>query len=96
MSVTGTWDLTLSTPIGRIRPTTRIAQEDGDLSGVAWSEGEESDELVDPTPDGDRLTWRHAVTRPMRLNLVFALTECGGAGTVQPAQAPGPLRDPGA
>lgn len=77
MSVAGTWDLTISTPIRRIRPTMRFTEEDGVLSGIAWSEGEEPDELVDLTLDGDRLTWRQAVTNPMRLNLVFALTVDG-------------------
>ena len=74
MSVTGTWDLTISTPIGRIRPTVRITEADGALSGVAWTEGEEPDDLVDLTLSGDRLTWRQAITKPMRLNLVFDLT----------------------
>lgn len=55
----------------------RITEEDGALSGVAWSEGEDPDELVGLILDGDRLTWRQVVTRPIRLNLVFALTVDG-------------------
>lgn len=77
MSVAGTWDLTISTPIGRISPRMRVTEEGGELSGVVWSEGEEPDELVGLTLEGDLLTWRQAVTRPLRLNLVFALTVDG-------------------
>ncbi|MFE1166128.1 hypothetical protein [Nocardiopsis sp. NPDC058789] len=77
MSVAGTWDLTISTPIGRISPRMRLTERGGELSGVAWNEGEEPGELVGLTLEGDLLTWRQAVTRPLRLDLVFALTVDG-------------------
>ncbi|PDP87582.1 hypothetical protein CQJ94_11050 [Glycomyces fuscus] len=73
MSVEGIWDLTITTPVGGLRPTVRITEEGGGLAGTALGAGEEV-ELTDLALDGDRLTWRQAVTRPMRLNLAFDLT----------------------
>ncbi|MFE1396017.1 hypothetical protein ACFW3Z_24380 [Nocardiopsis alba] len=81
MSVAGEWDLTIRTPIGRIGPTVRIVEEEDGLSGIAWSEGEEPDELIDLALDGDRLTWRQSVRRPLRLDLVFDLTLDGDTMT---------------
>ncbi|MBE2998167.1 hypothetical protein IDM40_05520 [Nocardiopsis sp. HNM0947] len=73
MPVTGDWDLTITTPIGRIEPTVRITEEGGALSGIAWTEGAEPEELLDLEFDGARLTWRQRVRRPLRLNLRFEL-----------------------
>ncbi|MFD4693742.1 hypothetical protein [Streptomyces sp. NPDC058463] len=72
MHVEGTWDLSISTPIGRIEAVVELLDRDGVLTGVAHGAGEEVP-LSDVALDGDRLTWKQAVTRPMRVNLVFAL-----------------------
>ena len=72
MHVEGTWDLSISTPIGRIEAVVELLDRDGVLTGVARGAGEEVP-LSDVALDGDRLTWKQAVTRPMRVNLVFAL-----------------------
>ncbi|WP_017570298.1 hypothetical protein [Nocardiopsis halotolerans] len=89
MSVDGTWDLTITTPVGRLRPTVRITGEGGELTGTALGAGEEV-ELTDLALDGDRLTWRQAVTRPMRLDLAFDLTVEGDrmAGTSRAGRLP--------
>ncbi|RRR76137.1 hypothetical protein [Streptomyces sp. RP5T] len=76
MSVEGTWDLSISTPIGRIKAIVEFRREDGVLVGTAHGEGEEVP-LNDLALDGDRLTWKQAVTKPMRLNLAFAVTVHG-------------------
>ncbi|AYG85211.1 hypothetical protein DWB77_07428 [Streptomyces hundungensis] len=70
MSVEGTWNLSISTPIGKIKAVVELRVQDGTLTGVARNAGEEVP-LGDITLDGDRLTWKQAVTQPMRLNLVF-------------------------
>lgn len=46
------------------------------LTGVARGAGEEVP-LADISLDGDRLTWKQAVTKPMRLNLAFDVTVDG-------------------
>ncbi|UFQ13599.1 MULTISPECIES: hypothetical protein [Streptomyces] len=73
MSVEGTWDLSISTPIGRIKAVTEFRRKDGVLVGTAHAAGEEVP-LSDVVLDVDRLTWRQATTKPMRLNLAFAVT----------------------
>ncbi|RFU39950.1 hypothetical protein DZF91_19885 [Actinomadura logoneensis] len=73
MSVEGTWNLSISTPIGKIRPVVELREQDGILTGAAHGTGEEVP-LGDITLDGDRLTWKQAITKPMRLNLAFDVT----------------------
>lgn len=73
MFVEGTWDLSISTPIGRIKAVAEFRREDGLLTGTAHGAGEEVP-LSDVVLDGDRLTWKQAITKPMRLNLAFAAT----------------------
>ncbi|MGW7002092.1 hypothetical protein ACWGCW_04455 [Streptomyces sp. NPDC054933] len=76
MSVEGTWDLSISTPIGKINAVVELRRQDGVLTGVAHGAGE-GVPLSDIALDGDRLTWRQAITKPMRLNLAFAMTVDG-------------------
>ncbi|WP_413803168.1 hypothetical protein [Streptomyces iranensis] len=75
-SVEGTWDLSISTPIGRIKAVIELRDEDGALTGTAHGAGEEVP-LADVALDGDRLIWRQAITKPMRLNLAFTMTVDG-------------------
>jgi hypothetical protein len=76
MSVEGVWDLSISTPIGRIKAVVELLREAGVLTGSAHGAGEEVP-LSDIALDGDRLTWKQAITKPMRLNLAFAVTVDG-------------------
>nr|WP_202517183.1 hypothetical protein [Streptomyces sp. SID685] len=63
--------MSVSTPIGKIKAVVELRrQDDGTLTGVAHGTGEEVP-LSDVALDGDRLTWRQTVTKPMRLNLAF-------------------------
>ncbi len=73
MSVEGTWDLSISTPIGTIEAVVELRRQDGVLTGTADGAGEEVP-LSDIALAGDQLTWKQAITKPMRLNLVFAVT----------------------
>ena len=72
MSVEGIWDLSISTPIGTIKAVLTLRDQDGVLTGTAHGAGEEVP-LGDLTLDGDRLTWKQAITKPLRLNLAFAV-----------------------
>jgi len=76
MLVEGTWNLSISTPIGKIRAAVELREQDGVLTGVAHGAGEEVP-LGDLILDGDRLTWKQAITKPMRLNLAFDVTVDG-------------------
>ncbi|WP_329550670.1 hypothetical protein [Streptomyces sp. NBC_00696] len=76
MSVVGIWDLSVFTPIGKIKVVIELHEREGVLTGVARGAGEEVP-LADISLDGDRLTWKQAVTKPMRLNLAFDVTVDG-------------------
>ncbi|GLX49257.1 hypothetical protein Shyhy01_22070 [Streptomyces hygroscopicus subsp. hygroscopicus] len=73
MSVEGTWNLSISTPIGKIKAVVELREQDGILTGVARGAGEEV-ALADITLTDDRLTWKQAITKPMRLNMTFDVT----------------------
>ncbi|MGW6415757.1 hypothetical protein [Streptomyces sp. NPDC055055] len=70
MSVEGTWNLSVSTPIGRIKAVVELRERDGVLTGVARGACEEVP-LREITRDDRRLTWKQTIARPMRLDLAF-------------------------
>lgn len=80
MSIEGIWDLTIATPVGRIKPVVELSREGDEFTGVAHGTGEEVP-LRDVSVDGDRITWKQAVTKPLRLNLTFAVTVDGDSLT---------------
>ncbi|WP_314173717.1 hypothetical protein [Streptomyces winkii] len=73
MFAEGTWDLSMATPIGKINAVIALRREDGVLTGSAYGAGEEV-ALHDVVLDGNRLTWKQAITKPLRLNLAFDVT----------------------
>ncbi|MCZ9349025.1 hypothetical protein NGM36_04300 [Streptomyces mutabilis] len=89
MSVEGIWNLSISTPIGKMKAVVELHEQDDILTGVARGAGEEVP-LGDIALDGDRLTWKQAITTPMRLNLAFDVTVDGGTlrGTSKAGRLP--------
>ena len=92
VSVDGTWNLVIDTPIGKQRAELRLSVVDGVLRGVACDQryGEQV-ELTGIVLDGDRLTWAQAITRPMRLRLAFDVTIAGDrmTGRAKAGRLPG-------
>ncbi|MFD8705670.1 hypothetical protein ACFV1W_24175 [Kitasatospora sp. NPDC059648] len=74
--IQGVWELTVVTPVGRVRPVIELRSRDGELVGTARGVGETLP-LRDIVLDGDRLTWKQSVTRPVRLDLTFTVTVDG-------------------
>lgn len=102
MSVAGTWDLSIATPIGTIAAVVELRDERGTLTGTARGAGEEVPLRDLQSADGGRLTWKQAVTRPMRLNLAFSVTVEGDtltgtsrAGRLPASRVTGTRRDTG-
>ncbi|THC47003.1 hypothetical protein [Streptomyces sp. A1499] len=89
MSAEGTWNLSIATPIGKIKAVVKLREQDGVLTGVAHGAGEEV-ALTDVTRVGDRVTWKQAITKPMRLNMTFDVTVHGDAlqGTAKAGHLP--------
>lgn len=98
MPVEGIWDLSVSTPIGRIKAVVELRREEHGLCGSAHGAGEEVP-LRDVVFDGETLTWKQAVTKPLRLDLAFAmkvegdtLTGTSRAGRLPASQVTGRRR----
>ncbi len=70
MSIAGTWHTTISTPIGTQTVILELSEHNGIITGVARGNAETTP-LIEPVLDGNCLTWKQSITKPMRLNLVF-------------------------
>jgi hypothetical protein len=70
MSLTGTWNIRISTPLGTQLVALELSENNGVIEGTARSSAE-STPLIHPVLDGNRLTWTQSITKPMRLNLAF-------------------------
>lgn len=70
MSVDGTWNVVIATPVGKQRVELTFVTQDGELRGTARGASEEVP-LTDPALDGNRLTWSQSITKPLRLHLQF-------------------------
>ncbi|OBF52585.1 hypothetical protein [Mycolicibacterium monacense] len=78
--VVGQWDVRITTPIGSLSTTYEFVVDGGALRGSAASRDETvalHDITVTDEPDGQRVTWRQSVTRPMRLHLAFDVVVAG-------------------
>jgi hypothetical protein len=78
MSVDGSWNITLKTPMGAQSATLVLTTDGGTLSGQMQSPLGNID-LTDGTVDGGSLTWKAAMTSPMPMTLEFTATVDGDA-----------------
>jgi hypothetical protein len=79
-AIAGTWDLKLKTPIGSLAVTYTFTDTADGVTGTATGKDETvplADVTTEATPDGERVTWRQSVTRPIRLDLEFDVTAAG-------------------
>jgi hypothetical protein len=70
MSLTGIWNISISTPIGTQSVVLELTENNGVVEGTVKSDAETTP-LINPVLDGNRLIWKQSITRPMRLNLTF-------------------------
>jgi hypothetical protein len=80
MSVDGTWNLTMQTPMGERRATVVLSAAGGTLTGEQSAEGK-SGAIFDGTVSGDDVAWKISITDPMPLTLEFRGTVEGDAMT---------------
>ncbi|MGW0433288.1 hypothetical protein ACWDV4_12225 [Micromonospora sp. NPDC003197] len=79
-AITGIWRLRMRTPVGTIQADYCFDERDGVLHGSATGAGETTpltDIAVEDTPEGQRITWRQSIRKPLRLNLVFDVVVTG-------------------
>ena len=76
MTIAGDWDVTIKTPIGSLAVHYTFADTGTGVSGSATLK-DETVALHAISIEGDRVTWRQSVARPMRLNLDFEVQVSG-------------------
>jgi hypothetical protein len=94
MSVDGTWDITVNTPMGA-QASTIVLTSDGDtLNGEVTAP--QPGTIYEGTVDGDSAKWKIDITVPMALTVQFEITVDGdslsgtaSAGPFPPSQVTG-------
>ena len=83
MSADGNWNLVIPTPMGERQGTLSVKAEGTVLTGSQAGEGN-SAEIFDGHVNGDKISWKVAITNPMLLTLEFSGTVQGDniSGTV--------------
>jgi hypothetical protein len=76
MSFDGTWNLTLSTPMGEHHVKLELTTEAGTAKGIATL-GADSAPIDNPVLEGDRLRWSQDITKPMSMTVKFDVTRQG-------------------
>lgn len=82
MSLTGTWHLSMATPVGEQKFELDLVQHGPDqISGVSRNETAGETELYEPVLKGNKLTWKHHVKGPMKVTATMELTFDGDSVT---------------
>ncbi len=76
MAVDGTWKLTVSTPMGAQESTLVITASGATLTGTQSAGSGEGRPIDDGRGNGNEISWKASITRPMPMTLEFS-------GTVQ-------------
>lgn len=70
MAVDGNWNISVETPIGTRAATLSLATADGALTGTQAADGK-STSITDGKVDGNKVSWKVAITSPMPMTLEF-------------------------
>ena len=90
MSLSGSWTLSMQTPMG-LQTFTFIAKVEGtSLTGTIANGADEPIEITDGIVEGPAASWKLAVKKPMPMTLAFDATEDGNSlsGTAKPGFFP--------
>jgi hypothetical protein len=71
MAVDGSWNVTLSTPMGERKTTLNLKSAGSALTGTQGADGE-STEIFEGTVNGDDVAWKVSIVNPMPLTLAFS------------------------
>lgn len=75
MSLTGTWQLSIATPVGDRKFELDLVQHGPDqISGQSRFEQEEAQDLTNPQLQGNTLTWTSRIQRPIKATAKMELT----------------------
>ena len=71
MAVDGTWKLTVNTPMGAQESTLVISTAGGKASATQSAGSSDARPVDDVTVDGNNVSWKASITKPMALTLEF-------------------------
>ena len=66
MSVDGTWNMTMTTPMGERKATLTVKSAGSALTGTQSGE-QGSAEIADGKVDGNKLSWKVSIQNPMQI-----------------------------
>src|ERR1700753_4234847 len=70
MSVDGTWNVTVNSPMGAQPSTLNLKQDGAALTGTQSAQGTTQD-IANGKVDGDTVTWSNSITTPFPMTLEF-------------------------
>ena len=90
MSATGTWNITMKTPMGEQKSTLTLTEEGGALAGTMGSADSGEAVIKDASLSGDKVAFKTDVKKPMAITVSFDLTVSGDTltGTAKPGMFP--------
>ena len=83
MAADGTWKLVVNTPMGAQESTLVISSSGAQLTGTQSAGSGEGRPIDEGTVDGDDITWKASITKPMPMTLEFSGTVDGDKLTGQ-------------
>lgn len=76
MSVDGSWELVIDTPMGKQAATLELSTDGGAVTGTQAADGKET-AIYEGSVDGDAVSWKVDITSPMSLTVTFTGTVAG-------------------
>src|SRR5262249_17959392 len=76
MSVDGTWNVTVNSPMGAQPSTLTLKNDGGVLTGSQSAQGN-TQPIANGKIDGDTVTWSSSITTPMPMTLEFTAKLAG-------------------
>ena len=77
MAVDGTWKLTVNTPMGAQESTLVISASGASLTGTQSAGSGEGRPIDDGKVNGNNISWKASITKPMPMTLEFSGTVAG-------------------
>jgi hypothetical protein len=71
MAVDGTWKLTVNTPMGTQESTLVLSTAGGKATATQSAGSSDARPVDDVTVDGNNVSWKASITKPMALTLEF-------------------------
>ena len=79
MTPDGKWQLTINTPLGAQQSMLTISANGDSLSGTQSAASGDERPIEDGRIEGDNLSWKASITKPMPMVLEFAATVQGNS-----------------